>query len=245
MSLTRCLHPPGGAAAMTVVLGGSTVTSAGDLFPLAPLGLDAVALVLVGWVFHRFSGHSYPHVTPAPASAVPATTDPPPSRRVGFRGEDVDGALLALGESYDISRGDLRRLLEEVEARALVREHGDLTCGEIMSRDVLSVGRDDAPDAARRVLLESGVRLLPVLTSDRRVVGAVGLRELARPGVVVGDVMTPPLTTAPDRPAIALTEPLTDGHHHAAMVLGPDGRLVGLISQADLLAAITRRLDRV
>ncbi|RVD70880.1 hypothetical protein EN751_18360, partial [Mesorhizobium sp. M4A.F.Ca.ET.029.04.2.1] len=41
MSFTRCLHPPGGAAALTAVLGGPAVVSAGFLFPFVPVALNS------------------------------------------------------------------------------------------------------------------------------------------------------------------------------------------------------------
>jgi CBS domain-containing membrane protein len=240
MSLTRCLHPPGGAMALAVALGGSGVTSSTTLFPLAPVAVDAVAIVIAGWAFHLVSGHAYPHTRALDAVRRP-TSDPAPTERVGFRAEDIDAVLANLGETFDISREDLGLLLHEVEARALTREHGDLTSGEIMSRDVLSVDRKCDPETARQLLLESGVRLLPVTTAGGRVVGGVGLRELARTGTLVEDLMVAPLTTTADQPAITLTRALTDGHRHAAMVVDEHQRLIGLVTQADLLAALARR----
>jgi CBS domain-containing membrane protein len=241
MSATRSLHPPGGAAALTGALGGSLVDSAGWWFPIAPVALNAVVLVLVGWLFHRFSGHPYPH----PQSLASATRDPLPTARVGVRDEDLDQVLAGVGETFDIEREDLRLLLAQLETQVLARERTDLTCGEIMSRDVLSVGRDADPEEARRLLLESGVRLLPVIDDAGRPLGGVGLRELARPGAAVAEVMTSPLTATPAQSAIALTGPLSDGHRHAAMVVDPDdGRLLGLVTQADLLAALVSRGSR-
>ena len=53
--------------------------------------------------------------------------------------------------------------------------------------------------------------------------------------------MTPPLTVAPSEPAVTLVAALTDGHRHAAMVVDSDSeKLLGLVTQADLLAALTR-----
>jgi CBS domain-containing membrane protein len=235
MSVTRSLHPPGGAAALTGVLGGSLVDSAGWWFPLAPVALDAVLLVAVGWAFHRLSGHPYPHRQPA---EMP-TRDPLPTARVGVRDEDLDAVLAGIGETFDIDREDLRLLLTELELQVLARRHPELTCGEIMSRDIISVPRHADPSAARRLLLDSGVRLLPVLDDEDRPVGGVGLRELARRGGTVEDLMTPPLLVTPRSPAVKLTGPLTDGHRHAAMVVDPDsGVLRGLVTQADLLAAL-------
>jgi CBS domain-containing membrane protein len=238
MSVTRSLHPPGGAAALTGALGGSLVDSAGWWFPVAPVALNAVVLVLVGIAFHRFSGHPYPH----PQSLASATEDPLPTARVGVSDQDLDEVLTEVGETFDIEREDLRLLLGRLETHVLARERADLTCAEIMSRDVLSVPGDADPEEARRLLLESGVRLLPVLDDAGRPLGGVGLRELARPASTVAEVMTAPLTTTPDRSAVALTAPLSDGHRHAAMVVDPDGGgLLGLVTQADLLAALVSR----
>jgi CBS domain-containing membrane protein len=235
MSVTRSLHPPGGAAALTGVIGGSLVSDAGWWFPLAPVAINAVVLVAVGWAFHRFSGHPYPH-RKAPA---PPTQDPLPTVRVGVRDDDLDAVLARVGETFDIDREDLRALLSQLELQVLSRRHPDLTCGEIMSRDVISVPRAVDPAVARELLLDSGVRLLPVLGDGERPVGGVGLRELARPATSVEEVMTAPLTVTPAEPAVLLIGPLSDGHRHAAMVVDPrSGAIRGLVTQADLLAAL-------
>ena len=72
MTVTRTLHPPGGAAALTAVLATSASTESGPLFPLVAIALDSGAVVLLAWSFHHLaSGHSYPHVAPKAAPAVP------------------------------------------------------------------------------------------------------------------------------------------------------------------------------
>jgi CBS domain-containing membrane protein len=238
MSVTRSLHPPGGAAALTGAIGGSLVDSAGWWFPLAPVALNAVVLVAIGYLFHRLSGHPYPHV----AAPEPATADPSPTRRVGVREEDLDAVLASIGETFDIERDDLRLLLGELEHQVLARRHPELTCEEIMSRDVISIGRSDDSGEARRLLLVSGVRLLPVVDEAGRPVGGVGLRELAGEGATVAELMSAPLTAAPADSALTLIGPLTDGHRHTAMVVDPEGgALRGLVTQADLLAALAPR----
>jgi CBS domain-containing membrane protein len=64
MSFGRCLHPPGGAAALTAVVGGTTVTSMGFMFPLVPVALNSIVLVALGFLFHALFGKSYPHSHP-------------------------------------------------------------------------------------------------------------------------------------------------------------------------------------
>lgn len=112
MSLLRCLHPPGGAAALTAVVGGPAVLSAGYGFAFVPVGINAVLLMLAGVLFHRFSGHSYPHrpVPVAPRAPLPVESVPHP--------EDLDRALEDLGETFDVSKEDLDLLFQRVEHHA-------------------------------------------------------------------------------------------------------------------------------
>lgn len=113
MSLLRCLHPPGGAAALTVVIGGPAVWDAGWRFALVPVGVNALALLLLGIAFHRASGRSYPH-----------RPEPMPEAKPYFRPEDLDVALEQAGEAFDISREDLEQLLRAAEAAADRRRAG-------------------------------------------------------------------------------------------------------------------------
>ncbi len=244
MSFARCLHPPGGAAALTAVIGGPAIASAGYLFPLVPVALNSVVLVALGLAFHKLSRRSYPHV-PAPAPVnTHRTSDPPAELRVGFRGEDVDAALASLKETFDIDRGDLDRLLRQVELQSLFRSHPDLTCEEIMSRDVVSVGEEATPTAARVLLLEHNLRTLPVTRPDNRLVGIVGLRELASASGRPELAIAPAATASPSDLALGLLPVLTDGRSHAVVIVDEDRHVLGMITQTDLLAATARLLQR-
>ncbi len=240
MSLARCLHPPGSAVALTAALGGPAVATYGPAFALVPVGLNAVVLTLLGWAFHRLSTHSYPHVPPPPVPNLHGTRDLPARSRVGVSEKDIDEALADLGETFDIDRSDLGRLLRRIELRALERTHGGLTCADIMSRDIVHASRDDALERVRQLLLDHQVRTLPVLDEAGRVLGSVGLRELTKPGDRVCEVMSPALTALPGQRAVELTAPLTDGQNHAVVIVDDDDRLLGLVTQTDLLAKLLR-----
>jgi CBS domain-containing membrane protein len=239
MSFTRCLHPPGGAAALTAVLGGPAVLSTGFLFPFVPVALNSTILVTLGFIFHRLARRSYPHVH-APVANSHGTADPPAEQRVGFRPEDVDAALSALDETFDIDRDDLERLLRQVELQAMVRAHRTLLCKDIMSRDVVSVPDHASADEARKLLLDHNIRTLPVIDAEARLVGAVGLRELTKATDAVKGVMSSAGTAAPDTPAMSLLRMLTDGRSHGVVIVDAERHILGLITQTDLLAAVAR-----
>lgn len=114
MSLLRCLHPPGGAAALTAVIGGSGVHDAGYAFAFAPVGINSIALVALAMVIHRMMARSYPHVPPLPVSA-------PTRPAADLTIEDIDAALDDMHESFDISRADLDVLLRRAQSHAASR----------------------------------------------------------------------------------------------------------------------------
>jgi CBS domain-containing membrane protein len=167
------------------------------------------------------------------------TRDPPPELRVGFRKEDVDAALEDLNEVFDIDRDDLDRLLQRVELKALARTGGTVASSAIMSRDVLRATPAMPAEEARAMLLEHGVRTLPVVDGDGRLAGIVGLRELAWGGTV-GEAMATPVAARPDTPAMELVPRLTDGKAHAVVIVDDDRRILGLVTQTDLLATLAK-----
>ncbi|WP_448659246.1 HPP family protein [Sphingomonas sp. CJ99] len=109
MSATRSLHPPGGASALTAVIGGQAVMAAGLAFPLLVL-VNSASMVAIGWAFHRLATRNrWPH-RPAP---------PPPPPTLGRA--DIDAALAEMGETFDIAPEDLAELLDRAEAHARAR----------------------------------------------------------------------------------------------------------------------------
>ena len=104
MSLLRCLHPPSGAVAITTILGGQAIVDAGYLYPISVVAANSAALIGAGWLFHRFTGHSYPHrVAPSPVTPV------------GLLRADIDQAVQEAHETFDIDLADLEAVLLKAE----------------------------------------------------------------------------------------------------------------------------------
>jgi len=113
MSLLRCLHPPGGACALTAVLAAPQTIEEGFLFVLAPVVVNSVLLVIAAIICNRALGRSYPH-------HAHATQHPHlPARPANLLTEaDFDAVLADYGEVLDISRKDLQMLYQELVSRA-------------------------------------------------------------------------------------------------------------------------------
>jgi CBS domain-containing membrane protein len=173
-------------------------------------------------------------------SPVPAEEDRVGRDRVGFRPEDVDAALEDLGETFDIDRDDVDRLLRRVELRAFDRTQEHFHCFDVMSRDHPEIRDTAAPEDARALLLRGEASVLPVLDGEGRVLGSVSLRDLPRPATSVGEIMSPAVTALPGSSALDLLTPLTDGRTAAVMIVDRRGKLLGTVTQADLLAGLAR-----
>lgn len=247
----HCVHPPAGAVAITAVFGGPAVAKLGYAFVLFPVALNSMLMLLIALSFNNLTGRRYPHRPPPPVPGH-GTSDPPPGQRVGFTRADLDEVLAARGEFLDVDRDDLEEILVAAELRAFGRRFGDVRCGDIMSRDVVAVHADQRISEAWTLLTRHRLQALPVVSPrQRRLVGLVALPDLfvgdpakgqRRPDGLVRDAMLTELPTArPDQPIVELAGAMSDGGWHLMPVVDEQRRLLGLVTQSDLLAALLKR----
>ncbi|OON63715.1 hypothetical protein B0920_10290 [Massilia sp. KIM] len=248
MFLLRCLHPPGGAVAMTAVLGGAAVQEAGFAFALAPVGLNAVLLTAAALAYNRLTGAHHAH-----APAQPSTV----------ADEDIDAALEQFGEALDVSRADLATIVSEVEQHAAGRRARGLCAGEVASPPVARLAPEQSLETAREQLLRHGVPALPVVDREGRLLGLLTQSQLLRAasesearsmgararlalaslggkraGRCVGDLMTSGVAVDAARPASEAAA-LAARHGLARVpVVDAKGRLAGMTGPAELLAAL-------
>jgi CBS domain-containing membrane protein len=270
MLVLGCLHPPSGAVALTAVLGGPAIREAGYTFVLSPVAVNSLLILAVALVFNNLTGRRYPHL--APAANPHKTQDPLPSQRLGVVPEDLQAVLAQYGEVVDISPEELDSFIHQAQIRAYTRRSGEITCGEIMSRDVATVTPETPLRKAWRMLLGHRIQALPVVTETDGLVGIitqtdfmkhvmltpdgrfqVGLRE--RIGNIIGlpaksprfvsEIMTRRVQSAlPETMVAKLVPPMADMGLHHMPVVNADNRIVGLVTQSDLIAALfQRRLD--
>jgi len=137
---------------------------------------------------------------------------------------------------------------------------------DIMTKDVTTVTPTTPLTAVAEMLLERGLKALPVVDKDQ-VVGIItggdllrragmGLRltlqrtappnivtdqqmRLAAEGRTVADIMTKPAITVTEHtPALAAARLMVDKHIKRLPVVDDQGRLVGIVSRLDILAAM-------
>ncbi|MBB3178930.1 HPP family protein [Variovorax sp. Sphag1AA] len=251
----RCLHPPGGAAALLIVLTHTTQFS----FAFFPTMVNSVLLVLAGVIYNSLTGRRYPHVQIAPKPS------PADSRLSSI---DIDAVLARYNQVLDISRDDLESLIRQTEVESWHRRLGTVHCADLMSRDLASVEFGTPLQEAWALMHERRIKALPVVDRSRRVVGIITQADFFRhidlqhhEGIggrlrdfiratrtvmsskpeVVGQIMTRQVRVASaDRPLAELVPLFSEGGHHHIPIIDADKRLVGMITQSDFVRALYR-----
>lgn len=266
MHVTHSLHPPGGAIAMMTVLGGSHGIASDYSFVFAPVGLNALLMLAMALALNNLMGRRYP------ARAFPVRDekhkhdDPKPLDRIGIDKNDLHQALRDMDVYLDVSEDDLNQVYSRAGMHAYRRRMGEITCGDIMSRDITSVEFGTELEEAWAQLRFHKIGAIPVLDPARRVIGIISLVDFLKranlktyetfedklikfirrtPGLtsekpeVVGQIMAAPAITASEDMHIVELVPLLSDHglHHIPIV-NAERRLVGMVTQSDLIAAL-------
>lgn len=264
MLALRCLHPPGGAVALLTATGGPAIDGGGWAFAIDPVGVGSALLLLAAVAFNNVAGRRYPHFSKPSQNQ---NQDSTPAQRLGFSTADLDAVLQRHDQLLDIARDDLESLFQQAEMESYHRRLGEMTCAEMMSRGIVSVEFGTPLQEAWTLLRRHKVSALPVLDRARRVIGIVTLtdfvkhpdldcleglrdrlRNFLRPAAgifsekpeVVGQIMAAPVRTISMNTHIVELVPLMAAGLHQIPVIDQERRLVGMVAQSDLVAALYR-----
>lgn len=257
MAALRCLHPPGGASALLMVMSGIAEPSSA----LYPVLVNSVLLVVAGIAYSHATGRAYPHIQLATATQILDQG----SRELD---SDLDAVLSRYNQVLDINREDLKAILAETQLRAYDRKLNQVCCADVMSRELVTVEFGTPLQEAWALLRQRGIKALPVVDRSFRIAGIITLADFMRTAdldlydgfdeklrklirstrsshsskpEVVGQIMTRNVRVASMQRHLVDLVPLfgSTGHHHIP-IIGQGERLVGMITQSDLVAALGR-----
>lgn len=253
----RCLHPPGGALALSLVLADASLGEMG-VHVIYPVMLNAVSLLGMALLYNNLTGVRYPKRHAAP-QVEHHTLDPSPEQRVGINSSDLDQALEEIGEFVDVTREDLEQIILATEKHAVRRSLGNLTAQQVMSRDVHCATPQTSLEQALKLFAEHHLKTLPVLDEARHLVGIVSLVDLIgqpltrkhwswrnllgkHQQLTLEHVMSHPVTCVQGGAHIVELIPLLSSQGLHCLPVLEGNELVGVITQSDLIAALHRHL---
>lgn len=265
MQYLRCLHPPAGATALAVVVGGPQTHELGYGFLLSPLGINVIALLGLTLALNNIMpGRRYPVGTASPAAGAGATG----GVALGLDPADLQRALEDMGAYIDVTRDDLNEIYVRAQLHTQRRRMGEIRCRDIMQRDVAAVGYGTELEEVWELLRTHKLKGVPVVDRARRVIGIVTIIDFLKradtgergqvfarllrfirrtPGLtadkpeVAGQIMTPrPITVHEDDHLLSLVPRFAENDIHHVPVVDAEDRLVGVVTQSDLMAALHR-----
>ena len=267
MLLLRCLHPPATATALAPVMSDS-ISSLGYSFMLVPVGINVglmliLAVIINRWVMNR----DYPSaLSRKEAAKGQRESSYRPSNKIGISKQDIELALKNSDSFVDITATELSHLLSNAEMNTFKRVQSGISCADIMVREVISVEYGTEVEDAWKLIQTKKLKAIPVVDSANRVIGIItwhdffkyinldaydSLQDQFRRFIrrtakietnkpeAVGHIMTQPVITLHETTHIAELIPLMSLHGHRQIpIINEQHRLVGMVYQANLVAAL-------
>lgn len=258
MLLLRCLHPPSGAVAITAVMSEPALYAHNYSFVIIVL-INSFTLLLVAIIFNNLTQHRYPNRH----SNTPSSDS---ENKLGITAEEMEQVFKQHNQVLDISREDLKTLFQQAQLQAHKRKFGEITCKNIMSTNVLKAEYGTTLQDAWQLLRSRNIKALPVVDCFNQLKGIVTqidfmkqvdldlhygfekkFKKLIKATTgdysnkpeVVGQVMSSPCVMIHEDAHIVDLIALMAKHklHHIPVVTHQK-KLVGIITQSDLLASI-------
>ena len=268
MYLTGSLHPPGGATALTVVVGGSSIQSLGYQYLITPVGINLLVMLLWALIINNLlSNRSYPNGIRELLSLNyenQIAEIKPDGLNIGK--DDLHAALKEMNVFVDVSEQDLNKIFHLSVSHLRKKRLGEVLCQDIMTTPVFSVEYGTDIELAWELMINHHIHGLPVVDKLNRVIGLVSIEDFlnqvkqqeqnklkerfktfvkrtkdvqAEKLEYVGHIMNSPATSIrSDQHINELFACFYQQGHHHLPVVDEENKLVGMITPKDLLSAL-------
>ena len=181
MHWLHCLHPPGGATALAMVISGQEMHALGYGALLSPVGLNVATLMVIALTVNNlFPGRRYPMLSPA---ATGEKLAPPPALAFGrmtLTKEDIESALKDMNAYIDVAKEDLEEIYSRASLHHMRRHMGEVICRDIMTRDVATAEYGDDLATVWETMRQRKLKGVPVVDRARRVIGIVTIVDFLK-----------------------------------------------------------------
>jgi len=183
MYLTHCLHPPGGATALSAVVGSSTVHELGYTFLLTPVALNVAVMLAFAFIINNLlPNRYYPNTLKCYREEKNKTVGE------NFGGEklqnalsvsrdDIKFALQEIGDFVDVSDEHLSQIFNISATHARRKRMGEILVGDIMTRDVVTAEYGDEVEGLWMLMAKHKIRSIPIVDSANKLEGIVTIAD--------------------------------------------------------------------
>jgi len=267
MLIFRCLHPPAAATALTPIMAGDSIIHLGYSFVVIPVAINVFTLILLAIIINRWvMNRNYPSPLPIEKNLSQRHSISKPSHSIGFSEEDLNLALNQSDVFIDMTHTELSNLLTQAEMNTFKRIKGEILCGDIMMTQITTVEFGTEVEQAWEMMRHQHLKAMPVIDRANRVIGIVTWNDFfkfidltlygnfqdkfrafirrtadvtASKPEAVGLIMSSSVITLAETAHIVELISLMSLHGHRQIpIVNSEQRLVGMVYQANLIAAL-------
>ena len=267
MFFLRCLHPPGGAAALGALLGGEQIIDLGFWYVITPIGVNALLIVVFAMALHRLVPYRhYPSQQQSPRSSLTSVAAEWALGPPRFNDNDLQQALSNMDSYIDVSQEDLAKIYTLAVMNANKRRLGEVRCIDIMTTNPLSLRFDDELEPAWQILRDKKLKAAPIVDAFNRPIGIVTITDFVDLAVdqqgislqeklhsflrrspghksekieTVGQIMSAPIITAHiDTHIVDLIGTFSEQGFHHMPIVDYNKKLIGMITRSDVMRSL-------
>ena len=180
MYVTGCLHPPGGATALSAVVGSSTVHELGYAYLVTPVALNVIVMLSFALLINNLlPNRYYPNTLKAyrEEKNKPLGNDKVQAA-LSISREDIKYALQEMGEFIDVSDDDLSRIFNLSATHSRRKRMGEVLIKDIMTKDVVKAEYGEDIEAIWMLMAKHKIRSIPIVDKLNRIEGIITIADL-------------------------------------------------------------------
>ena len=178
MQLTRCIHPPGGATALIILLGSEQIHNLSYQFLITPLLLNLIILAACAYGFNHLlqqRRRKTPHIPQAWHQRHNQTIT-----QASLSEDDLRQVLNQQSEYIDVNAKQLHQLFNQAHQQRQQRLLGNLLCHELMEPTPLEAEFGTELHVVWKWLTENENSATVVIDRARHVLGIVTLSDFIK-----------------------------------------------------------------
>ena len=179
MYVSSCLHPPGGATALSAVVGSSAVHDLGYTYLLTPVLLNIIVMLSFALIINNLlPNRYYPNTLKSYRKEKSRILgDDKVQASLSISRENIKYALQEIDEYIDISDDNLGRIFNLSAAHARRQRMGEVLIGDIMTRNVVKAEYGDDVESLWMLMAKHKIRSIPIVDKYNKIQGIVTIAD--------------------------------------------------------------------
>jgi len=272
MYVTHSLHPPGGATALSAVMGSAQIHAMGYQYLLTPVLVNVA--IMLAWALiinNMLPNRCYPSGLNAWRERKNRVIgEDKADINIAISRDDLEYALGEMDEFLDVSEDDLTKIFAISADHARRKRMGELLCGDIMTKEVIHASKSTDIEEIWGLMRDHRIRGLPVVDEETKVIGIVTIADFLnqamaqsgktllerfqsfikksddpandKPKIASQVMTTPAISARVDQHILDLFPLFYKKGIHHLPVIDGQGNLCGMITPKNLLIALHANL---